>query len=77
MACEISRTLTADLLAVKYDHVVGVSAENTGGLVFLEDNAVSVNEDFYAFSCGESECSSCFDGKNKSSELVDLSYDSK
>ena len=69
--------IAADLLASEDDNVVCVSAENAGGLILLEDYAVSVNEDLPAFSGGESEGSSGFNGEHKSAQFVDFSYDSK
>lgn len=77
LLCDIGSTVAADLLAVVYDDIIGISAEDAGRLILLEDYTVSVDEDLNAFARCEAEGSSCFDGKNKSSEFVDLSYDSE
>ena len=67
----LSDAVFADQLAVELDNLVGASAENTRGCVFLENNFVFINKYFDRILGLDVHFVAKFDWENNSSELVD------
>ena len=64
----------ANSLSAEENYVVCVIAENTGGLIFLEDDFVFIREYLKRILFVDIHGLSDADGKNYSSELVYFSY---
>jgi len=67
-------TVLADKLALEESNVVSVAAEDAGGLIFLKNYLIFINENLDSVSLLDVHCVSDLDGKNDSAQLVDLSY---
>ena len=64
----------ANSFVAKIDDVLSTSAENTGGLIFLKYYFVIVDENFDGVLFLDVEDLTYLDGKNDSSECVDLTH---
>ena len=63
-----------ELAHIGFD-VAGIAAENTGGVILLENDLVILHEDFQRIAYRDVESSSQFDGKDNTSKLVQLTDD--
>ena len=68
-------TALADKLALVFNEVLCLAAEDAVGLMLLEDDAVALYIDFNGVLFGQIEGSSHFNGQNDSSKLVELTND--
>ena len=57
----------ADVFAFEVDDFVGLSAENTGRLVLLENDAIAININLQGILFANAKCPSQFDGNHDSS----------
>ena len=73
---DLCEAFGADTLAVEVYHVVGVTAEDAGGSVFLKDYSVAVGEDLYRILGAQVEGATDLLGENYSAQLVDGTYHS-
>ena len=73
---DLFKAICADALVVKVNNIVGVAAENAGGLIFLENDLIVIGKDLNGIFDVDIHNFSDLDGKNDSSELVYFSYDS-
>ena len=71
---DLCKTVLANALAAEIYDIVGVVAEDAGGLIFLEDYLVLVGENFKRILLVDVHYLSDADGKNYSSKLVYFSY---
>ena len=76
-AFDLLQTFCADILSANCDNIFCVAAENASRLILFQHDVVAVDEDFDRIFMTNVECSAKFDGKNNSSELIDLSHDSR
>ena len=66
----------ADAASLEEDDLVGIVAENAGGLILLQDDAISVNEHFECVSRIKLHAGAELLRDQNASELVDLFYKS-
>ena len=69
---ELINASTAYTLAVKVNYVINVVAENTGGLIFFENDLVAVSKNFKCILGLYIQHVADLNGQNDSSELVYL-----
>ena len=68
--------LGADVFTVEYYDILGIIAENAGGLVLLQDNGRTIHVDFKRILFCYVKGTAQFDGKNDAAQLVHFSHDS-
>ena len=66
--------LTADVLLLKQDDILGAAAEHTGGLILFQHDLITLGKDLEIILLADAQCSSQFDRKNDSSQLIHSSY---
>jgi hypothetical protein len=76
LCLDLFKAICADALVVKINNIVGVAAENAGGLIFFKNDLIIIGKDLNGIFDVDIHNFSDLDGKNDSSELVYFSYDS-
>ena len=72
-ALEFLEAIGADVLAAEVDDILGIIAENTGGLVLFQDDGGSIYIDLQRVLFGDIQSTPELDGENDSAEFIDLS----
>ena len=70
---EFLETVGADVFAAEVDDILGIIAENTGGLVLFQDDGGSIYIDLQRVLFGDIQSATELDGKYDSAEFSDLS----
>lgn len=73
MLLDLIEASGTDALTVKENDIVGVVAENAGGMIFLKDDAVIVGEDLDRVLYLDVHRLADLDGENNSAQLVNFS----
>ena len=74
---DLCKTIWANTLTVVINDIVSIGAENARGLVLLENDSVAVNKYFKRILLVDIQILSDAHGKNDSTQLVDLSNDTR
>ena len=74
---ELIQTICADALTIEENNVVGVVAEDTCRVIFLQNDPVIIGEDLDRVLDLDVHCFADLDRKNDSSQLVDFSDHSR
>ena len=77
LVLDLIEAIGADAFAVEEDDIVSVVAENAGGVIFLQNDAVVVGEDLDRVLYFNIHCFADLDGEDDSAQLVDLSDHSR
>lgn len=72
-ALQLLETVGADIFAAEIDHVLGIVAENAGGLILLQDDGGSIYIDLQRVLFRDVQCAPELDGENDPAEFIDLS----
>ena len=75
-AQEFLDAVGADIFALEVDHVLGVVAENTGGLIFLQDDRGAVHVDLKGVLLGNIQGATELDWENNPPQFIHLSHNS-
>ena len=75
-AGELLDAVEADVFALEVDHVLGVIAEDAGGLILFQNNGGAVHIDFQRIFFGDIQGAAQLNGKNDPAKLVDFAHDS-
>lgn len=73
---DLLEAVFTDTLAVEENYIVGVGAEDAGGLIFLKDYSVLVGEDLKRILLADVHSLTDADGEHYATQLVYFSYDS-
>ncbi len=74
---QVCNAVTANLFAFERYDIIRIAAENTAGSVFLKNDLIIFYKDLNAVAGLYIQRASCFNGKNNSAQLINLSYNSE